>query len=122
MADRDASPVIAPLGLPADLVEMPPGGIEIEVEMQVQVDVELLGEVEDACEMRLRVGVRIGTAADRIAAVAQRLDQQIFAAGIVGQAFLREDAERQVNRPGVVALERLDRLEAAQADARINFD
>ena len=73
-------------------------------------------------EMRVRVGVHIGTAADRLAAVAQRRDQKFLGAGIVGQAFLRKHAERQIDRPGIVALQRLDRLEAAQADARIDFD
>ena len=122
MADRDAALVVAPLGLPADLFEMPPGRIEIEVEMQVDIDVELLRQIENLFEMRVRVGVHIGTAADRFAAVAQRRDQQFFGAGIVGQAFLRKHADREIDRPGIVALQRLDRLEAAQADARIDLD
>ena len=90
--------------------------------MEIDVHVERLGEVEDACEMGVRVGVRVGTAADHLAAVAQRLDQKLLAAGIVGEAFLREDTERQVDRPGIVKLQRLHRLEAAQADARIDLD
>ena len=122
MADRDAALVVAPLGLPADLVEMPPGRIEIEVEMQVDIDVELLRQIEDLFEMRVRIGVHVGTAADRFAAVAQRRDQQFLGAGIVGQAFLRKHADREIDRPGIVALQRLDRLEAAQADARIDLD
>ena len=122
MADRDAAVIIAPLGLPADFLEMPPGRIEIEVEMQVDIDVELLRQIEQFFEMRVRIGVHIGTAADRLAAVAQRCDQKFFGAGIVGQAFLRKHADRQVDRPGIVALQRLDRLEAAQPDARIDLD
>ena len=47
MADCHASSVVAPVGLPADLVEVPPGGIEIEIEMEIDVDVERLGEVEE---------------------------------------------------------------------------
>ncbi|MFK4498202.1 hypothetical protein ABIF86_002493 [Bradyrhizobium japonicum] len=122
MTDRHASPVVAPLGLLADLVEVPPGGIEVEIEMEVDVDVEFLREIEDALEVRVRVGVHVGTAADRLAAVAQRLHQQLVAAGVVGQAFLREDAEGEVDGPGIVALQRLDGLEAAQGNARVDLD
>ena len=121
MTDRDAALVVAPLGLPADLFEMPPRRIEIEVEVQVDIDVELLRQIEDLFEMRVRVGVHVGTAADCFAAVAQGRDQQLFGAGIVGQAFLRKHADREIDRPGIVALQRLDRLEAAQRDARIDF-
>ncbi|MGY3507580.1 hypothetical protein ACVIQY_000555 [Bradyrhizobium sp. USDA 3051] len=106
----------------ADLVEVPPGGIEIEIEMEIDVQVERLGEVEDACEMGVRVGVRVGAAADHLPTIAQRLDQKLLAAGIVGEAFLRKDTERQVDRPGIVTLQRLHRLEAAQSDAGIDLD
>lgn len=122
MPDRDATTIVALFGLPADLVEMRPGRIEVEVEMEIDVEVELPGEVEDAREMRVRIGVRIRAAADRIGSLAQGLNQQLFSPGIVGQAFLREDAKRQIDRPGVIALEPLDRFEAAQTDARVDLD
>src|SRR6185295_20244301 len=101
MTDRDAALVIVPLSLPADLVEMPPGRIEIEVEVQVDIDVELLRQTKYLFEMRVRIGVHVGTAADRFAAVAQRRNQQVFGAGVVGQAFLRERADREIDRPGI---------------------
>ena len=122
MPDRDAAVIVAAFGLPADLLHVPPGRIEVEVEMQVDVDVELLREVENPLEMRVRIGVHIGTAADRLAAVAQRRDQQFLGPGIVGQALLRKHADREIERPGIVALQRLDRLVAAQANARIDLD
>ena len=122
MADRDAALIVAPLGLPADLFEMPPGRIEIEVEMQVDIDVEFLRQVEQPFDLRIRVGVGVGTAADQVGAVAQRRDQQFLGAGIVGQPLLRKGADRKIERPGIVALQRLDRLKAAQADARIDLD
>ena len=53
MADGDAALVVAPLGLPADLVEMPPGRIEIEIEMQVDIDIEGLREIEQFFQMRM---------------------------------------------------------------------
>src|SRR5437764_11617763 len=118
MADRHASLISAPLGLPADFVEVPPGRIEIEIEMQIDVDVELLGEIEDTCKMCVRIGVRVRAAADDFPAVAQGLDQKLLAAGIVGQPLLRKETKREIERPSVVPLQRLHRLEAAQADAR----
>ena len=73
-------------------------------------------------ELLVRIGVGVGTAADQVGAVAKGCDQQFLGAGIVGQAFLREGADDEVQRPGIIALQRLDRLETAQADARIDFD
>src|SRR5256885_1879966 len=113
MTDRDAALVVAPLGLSADLFEMPPGRIEIEVEVQVDIDVEPLRELKDLFEMRVRVGVNKGPAANGFAAAAQCRDQQFLGAGIVGQALLRKHADRKIERPGIVALQRRDRLEAA---------
>ena len=70
----------------------------------------------------MRIGVHIGTAADRLAAIAQGRDQELLGAGIVGQAFLRKHANGEIDGPGVIALQRLDRLKAAQADARVDLD
>ena len=99
VADGDAALIVAPLGLPADLVEMPPGRIEVEIEMQVDIDIELLREIEQLFDLRVRVGVHVGTAADQLGAVAQRRDQQFLGAGIVGQAFLRKHADREIDAP-----------------------
>src|SRR5436190_8411670 len=90
--------------------------------MQVDIDVELLGVVEYTFKLFVRVGVCIGTAADQVGAVAQCGNQELLGAGIVGEAFLWEGADREVQRPGIVALQRLDRLETAQADTRVDFD
>ena len=122
MADGDAALVVAPLGLPADLVEMPPGRIEIEIEMQVDIDIEGLREVEQLFQMRHGIGVHIGTAADQVAAIAQRVDQEFLGAGIVGEAFLRKHAQTEIDRPGIIALQRLQRRKTAQPDARVDLD
>ncbi len=90
--------------------------------MEIDVDVELLRQIEQLFDMRIRIGIHIGTAADGLAAVVQGFDQKLFGAGIVGQAFLRKHADRDVDRPGIIALQRLDGLEPAQADARVDFD
>ena len=50
------------------------------------------------------------------------LDQQLLGAGIVGQAFLREHADLEVERPGVIALERAYGVKAVEPDARIDLD
>ena len=49
--DGDAALIVAALGLAADLVEMPPTGIEIEIEMQVDIDVECLREIKQFFQM-----------------------------------------------------------------------
>ena len=46
--DGDAALIVAALGLPADFVEVPPGGIEIEVEVQIDIDIERASEIEES--------------------------------------------------------------------------
>ena len=75
VTDGDAALIVAALGLPADLVEMPPGGIEVEIEMQIDIDIEGLREIEQLFQMRRWIAVHIGAAADHLAAVAQGGDQ-----------------------------------------------
>src|SRR5260370_40503754 len=79
-------------------------------------------EAEHFLGLRSGCGDNIGPTADQVAAVAQGGDQKLLGAGIVGEPLLRKDADRKIDRPGVVALERLDRLKAAQSDARIDLD
>ena len=90
--------------------------------MKIDIDVELLRQIKYLFEMRVRIGVHIGAAADRFAAVAQRCNQQFLGPGIVGQALLRHHAELEVDRPFVFLDERLHALEAAQADQRVDLD
>src|SRR6267142_7118755 len=122
MPDRDTSLIIAPLGLPQDLVEVPPGRIEIEIQVKIDIDIEGLREIEQFFQLRHRIAVHVRATADQVAAIAQGGDQKFLGAGIVGEPFLWEDADRKIDRPGVVAPERLDRLEATQPDARIDLD
>ena len=68
------------------------------------------------------VGVVARRGADHLGAALQALDQQLVGAGIVGQAFLRKDADLDVDRPSVVGDQRLHALEAAHADAGIDLD
>ena len=49
-------------------------------------------------------------------------DQQFFGAGIVGHPLLRKHAEFDIDRPGIVARQLLDRLKSDQSDAGVQFD
>ena len=90
--------------------------------MKVDVEIEAARDIEDARGLRGRIGVGIGAAADDVGALLAGLDQQLLGAGIVGQAFLREHADLQVERPCVVALERPQSVKPVEADPRIRLD
>ena len=77
---------------------------------------------EDACDVLVRLGVGVGAAADQVGALLARSRQQLLGAGIVGEAFLREDADLQIERPGVVALQAAQHVETLEPDARIDLD
>ncbi len=68
------------------------------------------------------VGVGVGAAADQVGALLAGRDQQFLGAGIVGQSLLREDADLEVERPGVVALEAAQHVKTLEADARVDLD
>ena len=90
--------------------------------MHVDVDVVVARQFKDAVDLARRIRVDIRRAADHPAAALKPLDQEFVGAGIVEQAFLREHAELQVDRPGVFLDERQHAFEPAQADARIDLD
>jgi hypothetical protein len=68
------------------------------------------------------IGVIARRAADRPGAAAQPLDEQGVGAGTIGQPILREDADLDIDRPAIIRNQRLDRVEAAHADRRIDLD
>ena len=122
MADRDPAAPAVGVGLPAHLVEVHPGRVEVEIQMKVDVEIEAARDGEDARNLRRRIGVGVGAAADDVGALLAGLDQQFLGAGIVGQALLREHADLEVERPGVIALEGAYGVEAVEADARVDLD
>jgi len=105
-----------------DLADQQAAGLVEEVEVEVHVAVELSGEVEDETEVRAAVGVVVGHAADRRAAHRQGLAHQRFGPGRLEDPFLGEDADLQIDRPRVLALEREDRLHASKPDDGIDLD
>ena len=90
--------------------------------MHVDLGVEIARDRKDAIDLRTRIGVEIRRGADGPRAAAQAFDQEFLGAGIVSEAFLRKHAELHVHRPGVVARQPADCLEAGHADAGIEFD
>src|SRR6266852_8743938 len=68
MPDRDTALIIAALGLPQHLIEVPPRRIKIEIQVQIDIDIEGLREIEQFFELRHRIGVHVRATADQIAA------------------------------------------------------
>ena len=105
MADRHPAAPAVGVGLAAHLVEVHPRRVEVEIQMKVDVEIEAVRDGEDARSLRRRIGVGVGAAADDVGPLLAGGDQQFLGSGIVGQAFLRENAESRGRRPGVIALE-----------------
>ena len=121
MSDRDTSTPSVRNGLPAHLMQMHPGRVEIEVEMKVDIDVEFAGKLENAGDLIVRPGVGVGTTADQSGATPAGFHQKRVRARIVQQPFLRKHADFKINRPGIMIFQLFDRLEAAQSDPRIDL-
>ena len=121
MADGDAAAPFVFLGEIADQQRVEMLGRRAAVDMHVDVGIELARQLEDAMDLGGAVAVVAGRRSDDPRAVLQRLDHQLVGAGIVGQAFLRHDAELDVDRPLVLVDQRLDALEAAHPDLGIDF-
>jgi len=122
VADRDPAAAAVFLGEAGDLLEMHPGGIEVEVEMEIDVDIEPVGDREDVRDLAVGIAVEIRSAADQVGTAGARRDQQLFGAGIVEKPFLGKDADLQIDRPGVIRLEAADGVESLEADARVDLD
>ena len=89
--------------------------------MHVDIHVELARQVEDAVDLSGMVRIIVRRRADHLRAAVQSLDQQRIRSRIVSQTLLREHAHLNVDRPGVVAPQRIDRLEAAHLHAAIEL-
>ena len=122
MPDDDTPSALVLLGQVPHLVDEHAVGRGAHVEVDVDVGVVLAREFEYTVDLRGAVGVVARRAAEHAGAALEALDQQFVRARVVGEAFLREHAHLDIDRPLVVAGERLDGLEAAHADARVDFD
>ena len=91
------------------------------IEMHVDVHIELARQIEHPMDLPGMIRIVVRRRADHLRAALQSLHQQRVGARIVGQPLLREHAHLDVDRPGVVAPQRLDRLEAAHLHAAVQF-
>ena len=121
MADRDPPAPADTHGLTANLVEMHPRRIEIEIEMKIDVAIVAPRQLENACDMSMRIAVGIGAAADR-SAPCSHASFKSFGTGIVEQALLRKNTNLDVDRPAVFRLQPSNGVKAVQSDARVDLD
>ena len=70
----------------------------------------------------MAVAIDVGSPSDEIGAEVEGLDQDGVATGIVEQSLLREDADLEIDGPGVIPLQPLQRPETRQPDARVYLD
>src|ERR1044072_1535781 len=90
--------------------------------MKIDVQIEAPRDLEKATNVPVWIRVGVGAAAEQVGALLARRDKKLLRAGIVEQAFLREYTDFEIDGPCVIALEPAHRVEAFQADARIDFD
>src|SRR5437764_734686 len=117
MTDRHPPAVAMFLGLTADLVDIHPRCIEIEIEMKIDVDIETPRQLKNARDLAVRIAVRVWASSDRIRVSFTGFDQKLFRTGIVEQALLGKHADLNVDRPRVVRLQPAYGIEAPEPDA-----
>ena len=121
MTDGHAPSPAKLLGLSANFFEIAPRRIEIEVEVKVDVAIEALRDRKHARDVPARIGVCVGTPADQIGPLLAGFNHEFFGAGIVEQSLLRKDANFEIDRPSVIALQSPDRMKAPKPNARVNL-
>ena len=68
MADGDPPAIREGSRLPADLINVHPRRVEIEIEMKVDVEIEAASDGKDAVDLAVRITVGVGTAPDQVGA------------------------------------------------------
>ena len=97
MAAGDAANETALQRLGQDQRQMRAIGIEIEIGVEIGIGAEFLGQREDAGDVGRRIWVGIGAAADKVGTIRQRRADQRLGFGLVGQPFLDEGAELDID-------------------------
>ena len=92
-----------------------------EVGVEVGVHAKFNREIEHDVDVPVRVGVVVRHAAHQIGAGPQRLTQEGLGTGGLQNPLLGKGAELQVDRRGVLALQRGEGLEAHQPNDRIDL-
>src|SRR5262245_66319623 len=99
MADHDPSAALELLRELAHQVYVHGIGGRANVEMDVDVDVELASELENAPDLTRLVGIVARGASDHGGAAFSAFYQQLIGSGIIGEPFLREHADLDVDGP-----------------------
>src|SRR5262249_41709874 len=121
-ADHDPSSALESLRELTHQVDVHGIGGRSNVEMDVDVDVELASELENAPDLTWLIGIVARSAPDHGGAAFQAVYHQLIGSGIIGEPFLRKDADLDVDCPLVIGNQRLHPLEAAHANGGIDFD
>ena len=122
MAHNHPSTAPVLLGQLADQVDIHSLRGVADIEMDVDADIIFAGELKDAADLAVGVGVVAWRAADDRGPASEAFNQQLFCTGVIGQPVLREDTDLDVDCPLIIGDQRLDPLEAAHADRRVDFD
>jgi hypothetical protein len=122
VADRHATFVVVPSRLLAYVCDIHPRYVEREVEVHVDGHVEVARDGEHAVDLAVRVAIDVRRRTRDARTALERCDHQLLGARIVGETFLGKYADVDVDCKGVLVHERCHAVEAAQADARIDFD
>ncbi len=80
--------------------------------MKIDIDVIALRQLEDFRDLTVWIAVSVGTAANQIGAALASFDQQLLAAWVVEEAFLRKHANLDINGPCIIALQALNGVKA----------
>ncbi len=99
MADGDPAAPAVFLGELAHQQRVELFGRGAAVEVHVDIDIELARHLEDTADLRRPVGVVVRRRTDDGRAVLEGGDHELVGAGIVGQSFLRHDADFEIDRP-----------------------
>ena len=122
MADGNAAPEPSALGQIGDEVGVEAGGIVAGIDVHVDIDIEPPRQLENAVDLAGVIEVVVGRRADHMSTHLQPLDQGGIGRRRRRQSLLREDAEFEIDRPGVVFRQLLQRLDALDAHWCIDLD
>ena len=110
------------LGEVAHLWIVEAAGLVAAVEVEVDVDVVLLRQLEHPAHLSGTIRVVADATPDHRRAAIKAGHEVLVRARHAGPALLQEHAGLDVDRPRVILLQLLDRLEAEQADVRVDLD
>ena len=96
-------------------------GIVAGIDVHIDIDVESPCKLEDPVDLSRVIDVVVGRCADHMCAHLQSLDEGGIGGGRRRQTFLREDADFEIDRPGIVLGQHLQRLDALYADGCIDL-